>query len=102
MRTSYWLVAGALAIAVAVIAFWPAASYKQDPSPPGQYPLDARRPNWEATLSVGRYRPISNRDQDTLTGTGFRDVKMRTGGDRKTCTLPSVPLGPQLQLMLTR
>lgn len=101
MRTSYWLVAGALVAAVVVIAFWP-STYRQSPSPPGQYPLDARRPEWEATQSVGLYRPVSSRDQDVLAPTGFRDAKMRSGGNRKACTLPTVPLGPQLQLMLSR
>ena len=101
MRTSYWLVAGALVAAVVVIAFWP-STYRQSPSPPGQYPLDERRPEWEATQSVGLYRPRDAAGQDTLAPTGFRDAKMRSGGNRKACVLPTVPLGPQLQLALAR
>ena len=102
MRTSHWLVAGALVAAVAVIAFWPPSTYPQMPSPPGQYPLDARRPEWEATQSVGLYRPLTPTGQDTLAPSMYRDAKMRSGGNRKICTLPTVPLGPQLQLELAR
>ena len=100
MRASYWLVAGILIAAVAVIAFWP-VDFRQNPSPPGQYPLNSWRPQWTATPSIGRYRPVSSRDQDALTASGYRDAKMRSS-DRKICTLPSVPLGPQLQLALSR
>ena len=101
MRASYWLVAGILIAAVAVIAFWPVAVFRRNLSPPGQYPLDSWRPQWNATPSIGRYRPVSSRDQDVLVASGYRDAKMRSS-DRKTCTLPSVPLGPQLQLALSR
>ena len=102
MRASYWLITGALIVGVAVIAFWPTAVYRQSPSPPGQYPLDTWRPEWVATPSIGRYRPVSSRDQDLIGPTGYRDAKMRSGGNRKMCVLPTVPLGPQLQLELTR
>jgi len=92
MRDSYWLVgAGLLCVALA-FAFWPAASYRQSPSPPGQYPLENRRPQWSATESTGLYRPRGSGYQDALMRTGFMDAKMSCGGDRfnKICTLPTV------------
>jgi len=98
MRTSYWLIAGALVAAVAIFAFWPVALYRQSASPPGQYPLDTRRPELNAIQSVGLYRPRAMAGQDTLVPSEYKDAKMLCGGDRKSCTLPTVPLGPQLVL----
>ena len=97
MRTSYWLIAGALIAVSLAFAFWPSHTYRQKPSPPGQYPLDASRPEWTAIQSLGLYRPRGRSGQDTLAPSWTQDAKQSCGGDRvtKPCTLPTVPLGPQ-------
>ena len=98
MRASYWLVAGVIVAVALVIAFWPAVSHRQSLSVPGQYPIDDHRAEWNAIQSVGLYRPRAMAGQDLLVPSGYQDSKMRCGGDRKSCTLPTVPLGPQLVL----
>ena len=87
MRASYWLIAGVLIAVAAVFVFWPSSVYRQS-VPPGQYPLDAWRPEWTATKSVGLYRPRSAAGQDTLAPSGYRDAKMQIIS--KSCTLPIV------------
>jgi hypothetical protein len=101
MRSTYWLLVGALVAATVAVALWPSSMQRAAASVPGQYPIDARRPQWSATPSVGKYRPRVKGLQDAIAPTGFVDAKtscgsVRTlGRGRDPCTLPTVPLGPQ-------
>jgi hypothetical protein len=98
MRSSYWLVIGAIVAGALAIAFWPSMAHMVVPSPPGQYRLHAKRPAWHATPSVGLYRPRgSKRPQDSLSGvTDVIDAKQSCGfgrvrgRGRDPCTLPTV------------
>lgn len=103
MRSTYWFVIGAIVVGALAIAFWPSISHMIVPSPPGQYPLHAKRPAWRATPSIGLYRPRgSKRPQDSLpSASGAIDAKQScgfgraVGRGRDPCTLPTVPLDPQ-------
>ena len=93
MRTSYWLVAGALVAAAFAFAFWSPRSH-HPPTPPGQFRLHDRRPQARATPSLGLYRPRGRGDQDVLAPSAHRDAKMRCATETG-CALPTAPLGPQ-------
>ena len=101
MRSSYWLLIGALVAATVAIAVWPSSSSSSQYAVPGQYPIDARRPQWSATPSVGKYRPRVKGLQDAIAPSRFVDAKTSCGSvrvlgrGRDACTLPTVPLGPQ-------
>ena len=102
MRSSYWLVIGAIVAAALAIAYWPSGSHHVSRAPPGQYPLHETRPEWSATQSVGLYRPRgSDKFQDSLAPSSFMDAKMACGFGRvhgeEVCTRPTVPLGPQYE-----
>ncbi len=58
-----------------------------DPSPPGQYPLGAPRPEWPAAERVKAYKPATSMGSDT--------VSFKTGGPKVACALsttcPEIP-----------
>ena len=102
MRSSYWLVIGAIIAATLAIAFWPNPHHAATAAAPGQYPLNKSRPQWSAIQSLGLYRPRGSGLQDALpSGSGQMDAKQSCGTNRvlgrgrDACTLPTVPLGPQ-------
>ena len=58
MRT--WIAIGIiLALALTLVNMF-SSGHVYDATPPGQYPLDKRRPQWTSVQSVGRYRPMAD------------------------------------------
>lgn len=71
MRATAWIVIAVLFVAAAVLTWWTSTppAFASEPTPPGQYPLDARRPEWPATERVRPYSPAAGMGSDAI-GTG--------------------------------
>jgi len=72
MRTAAWLVIAVLLAAAAALTWWQTtpAAFAAAPVPPGQYPLDAPRPEWPATDRTRPYSPAAGMGSDTVAGAG--------------------------------
>lgn len=76
MRAAITTILGFILIGLLVLTFWPTgAATPFDPSPPGQYPLGASRPEWPATERVKAYTPTA--------AMGTNDVKFNSNGSAK-------------------
>jgi hypothetical protein len=70
MRPAAWLVIVALLAAAAALTWWQTtpAAFAAIPVPPGQYPLDAPRPEWPATDRTRPYSPAAGMGSDAVAG----------------------------------
>jgi hypothetical protein len=68
-----WFILLAVVVCFVMSMYWP--TLLGTTVPPGQYPLDVKRPSWPATQSVGLYRPM---DDDGPPGFA-KDAKVRCG-----------------------
>jgi hypothetical protein len=77
MRAAVTTILGFLIIGLVALTLWPMGSATPfDPSPPGQYPLGAPRPEWPATERVKAYKPAASMGSDTVGFVGsLRDPK---------------------------
>lgn len=94
MRPAYWIVGGLLLLAIALVTMMPAVVPSFDPSPPGQYPLNQRRPQWPSIQSIGLYRPQGDLGSDRIVSHEPADAKLRCGTE-SGCALPTVSDKPQ-------
>jgi hypothetical protein len=68
MRPAAWIVVAALFVAAAVLTWWTTtpAAFAAEPTPPGQYPLNAPRPEWPATERTRPYSPAAGMGSDAI------------------------------------
>jgi hypothetical protein len=67
MRVAVTLILGFLIVGLIALTLWPMGTAKPfDPSPPGQYPLDAPRPEWPASERVKAYKPAASLGSNTV------------------------------------
>ena len=82
MRLAAWLIV-ALVVAAAVLIWWhstPAAAFAVVPVPPGQFPLDAPRPEWPASSHTVSYSPAQGMGSDKVVyAEGLTETKARCG-----------------------
>jgi len=74
-----WALVILIAIVLAIAIFWPAALRTMS-VPPGQYPIDRKRPSWPSKEIVRPYRPIDSEEPPSF----VQDAKVRCGTS-KTC-----------------
>jgi hypothetical protein len=80
MRSIVTTIIGFLIIGLIALALWPmGAATPFDPSPPGQYPLDAPRPEWPASERVKAYKPAASLGSNT--------VNFSSGAPKVRCAL---------------
>jgi hypothetical protein len=60
-----------------LIVFLSGDNYNNSQSTPGQYPINARRPQWPVTERVAYYRPGAAMGSDMVTFPGGADAKGR-------------------------
>lgn len=93
MRPAAWLVIAALFAAAAVLTWWTSspAAFASEPTPPGQYPLNVRRPEWPATERTRPYSPAAGMGSDAVAGGASEPVPPKAACGRRPaqgCPLP--------------
>ena len=68
-----WALVILIAIVLAVAIFWPAALMMPSGVPPGQYPINRKRPSWPSTEVVRPYRPMNSEEPPSF----VHDAKVR-------------------------
>ena len=61
--------------AIAVYMFASVSTTRQKPSPPGQYPLDAERPQWPVKEATKSYAPAKSMGSDVVVSTDVKPAK---------------------------
>lgn len=85
MKPSTWIVGGLLLLAVVAFTLWRSPSWSV--TPPGQYPLDEKRPQWPATRTAHPYKPATDMGSDAPP-LSVTDVKF-TCGVSDVCVHPT-------------
>jgi len=66
MRQSIWMIVAFLLVGAALLTYWPQAQAWQTPVPPGQYPLNQRRPQWPLEKRSAPYHPKKGMGSDKV------------------------------------
>lgn len=86
MRSTTIIVVGTLLLGAALLSWWPTQTNRAtvEPSPPGQYPLEAVRYEWPTTTQTAPYRPSAT--------TGSNDAAAAVKDAKTACALsPTCP-----------